>query len=244
MRSRMETRVGAPEAARASAEESLALFRRLGDAWGVAMASFGLATAEVEAGEDDAARAHFAMALEGFRRADDTYWAMSSLSMLARRAAMDGDTARAEALATEGLALSRRMGIESGPLLHSMAWARLRAGDAAEAGRYQADQLRLEWGRDYGPGLVAGLRLAARLAQASGRLAEAARFEGAADAVHEQRELPSPHRWLAQEHERERAELRGALGEDAFAAAYAEGRAHSHDAAVALALEQTQPNDA
>jgi hypothetical protein len=36
--------------------------------------------------------------------------------------------------------------------------------------------------------------------------------------------------------------VRRALGEDAFAAAYEEGRALSLDAAVALALEQTIPD--
>jgi hypothetical protein len=36
--------------------------------------------------------------------------------------------------------------------------------------------------------------------------------------------------------------VRAALGEDAFAAAYKEGRALSLDAAVALALEETQPS--
>jgi hypothetical protein len=161
---------------------------------------------------------------------------MSTISMLARRAAMVGDTARAGALATEGLAMSQRMGIESGPLLIIMARTRLNAGDAAGAGRCLTDQLRLEWGRDYGPGLVAGLRMAARLAQTAGRLAEAARFEGAADALRERRELTSAHRWFAQEHER--AELRAALGEEAFAAAYEEGRALALDDAVTLALEQ------
>jgi hypothetical protein len=35
------------------------------------------------------------------------------------------------------------------------------------------------------------------------------------------------------------AEVRAQLGEDAFAAAYAEGHALTIDAAVALALEQT-----
>jgi DNA-binding CsgD family transcriptional regulator len=76
------------------------------------------------------------------------------------------------------------------------------------------------------------------LAGRVGQLGRAARLFGAGEAFAEARGVPLGFRHY-NPYERTVRRVRAALGEDALAAAYAEGRALTLDAAVALALEQT-----
>jgi hypothetical protein len=69
-----------------------------------------------------------------------------------------------------------------------------------------------------------------------GERALAARLLGAADATREARGMPLPPPDRAV-YDRTMAAIRGALGEEAWAAAWAEGRATPLEAAIARALE-------
>jgi hypothetical protein len=79
---------------------------------------------------------------------------------------------------------------------------------------------------------VALAQLAA-VAAAQGQPLKAARLLGAAAVLHEA--SANPQRL---DHDRQAADLRAALGEAAFAAAWAEGRAMPLEAAVSLALQE------
>src|SRR5262249_30544262 len=84
------------------------------------------------------------------------------------------------------------------------------------------------------------LDVLAWVAHAEGRAASAARWFGAADAMRERSGAVSSVIWRA-EHERNVAATRASLGEEAFTAAWAAGRALSMDAAIAEALGEAEP---
>jgi hypothetical protein len=76
----------------------------------------------------------------------------------------------------------------------------------------------------------------ASVAGGAGRPEQAARLFGAAEALRDLTNTPRPPADVA-DYDRTLAALRAALGEEAFAAAWAAGQAMSLDEAVALALE-------
>jgi hypothetical protein len=95
-------------------------------------------------------------------------------------------------------------------------------------------------GRDIGSRALIeqALELLAWVASAWGQPRRAARLGGAVEALREAQGVPVASDWQAGHEQAVRA-MRAALGEEAFAAAWAEGRALSPEDAVALALEDT-----
>ena len=96
--------------ARRLAEQSLALYREIGDQWGIAFAMQTLARTAIT--QDDFRRAEQLLepTLSMFRQTNDK-WALSrSLLLLGLRASVMGDYGRAAALEEEALALSRQLG--------------------------------------------------------------------------------------------------------------------------------------
>jgi len=92
------------------AEQSLALYREIGDQWGIAFAMQTLARTAIT--QDDFRRAEELLepTLSMFRQTNDK-WALSrSLLLLGLRASVMGDYVRAAALEEEALALSRQLG--------------------------------------------------------------------------------------------------------------------------------------
>jgi tetratricopeptide (TPR) repeat protein len=149
-----------------------------------------------------------------------------------------GDFGRAAALSEESLALFRELGDKWG-----IVTALVTLGEVAQAqGEYgraaalieESLQLSHEIGaRDLLAETLEGL---VRAAAAAGQGPRAARLGGAAEALREALgTLLDPA--LRAGHERAVEAMRVALGEEGFAAAWAEGRALSLEAAVALALK-------
>src|SRR5436853_427788 len=87
-------------------------------------------------------------------------------------------------------------------------------------------------------GLASGVDAFGQLAAAEHQPARAARLMGAAEALHEALHIPVPYCSRA-DHDRAVAAARAALGEEAFAAAWAEGRAMTLEQAIAFALQET-----
>ena len=86
--------------------------------------------------------------------------------------------------------------------------------------------------------MASGVDAFGQLAAAEHQPARAARLMGAAEALHEALHIPVRYCSRA-DHDRAVAAARAALGEEAFAAAWAEGRAMTLEQAIAFALQET-----
>jgi ATP/maltotriose-dependent transcriptional regulator MalT len=169
---------------------------------------------------------------------DAPYWTAHSLYHAGRLAGLCGDLAAAERLLEEALARTRQEGHRYGPALvqSGMATIALKRGEPERAAVLWRERLGLRWD-------VWGLRLCleglADVAVACGEHAGAARLLAAAEAERERLGaalVPG----LRPQHEATLAATRAALGEAAFAAAWAEGRRLSSEEARADAARVAQ----
>ncbi|HXT35037.1 MAG TPA: tetratricopeptide repeat protein [Chloroflexota bacterium] len=235
-------RAGEIPASLALFQESVALRRELGDTLGMAVSLTNIGNAHVELGEYEQAEPAYAEALELYRTLGDQSGVASAFNNQAVAMRELGQYERAEVLATESLALRREQGdlrgvAEATNNLAQVAWVQGRYERAAALFR---EGLLLS--RDVGDmiRLLEALEGLAWVAAALGQPRWAARQGGAAEAERERLGLPQgiPDRDF-----RERAiqPMRGTLGEELFAAAWAEGRDVTLTEAIALALKSDPP---
>jgi len=231
---------GDTAAARALHEEALASARRAGDPreMGFGLAWMGLLA--LGTGQVEPARRLLAESLPLCRDVGDATPLTLVLGALGRIAMAQRDTTRAQALLDESLAVAQAI---SSPLAIVKALAQLGdlarlAGDLATAERRYRDCLAVA--REAGPGPVAdSLGQCACIAAALGRFEPAARLFAAEDAWRSAAGggrsptfLPAPETY-----DHDLAATRAALGDEAFAAAWAAGQAVSLEQAVAAALD-------
>jgi predicted ATPase/DNA-binding SARP family transcriptional activator len=158
---------------------------------------------------------------------------------VARAARSEGDHAGAQAVAAETLSLARRMGRRRHAAQAEVELAQIATelGDLGAARAHCEAALR-DWLAVGNPwGIAEALECHAALALAQAQPARAARLLGATAALRESRRFPL-RPWEQLEQDRARAAARAALGEEAFAAAWTEGRALSMEQAVVAALEE------
>jgi tetratricopeptide (TPR) repeat protein len=226
--------------------EALASARATGHPWGVALSLLGLAmsvilrmfaTGSRQECERAAALAEEAAAVA--RETGDRWLIASTLRSPGLVAELEGDHARATACFDEMLALSREVGD---------VW---QVADAlthlARLADYQGDPERAR--ACYQEGLALFRRLGekrdtimcltglAELAAAQQQAGRAARLWGTVEALCEASRIPREASWHVS-HEQHVAAVRAALGEGAFEAAWAEGRAMPLEQAVDFALER------
>jgi predicted ATPase/DNA-binding SARP family transcriptional activator len=222
----------------AFAEEHLALARTLGDKAGVAQALDRLATVASNDGDFERARALYEESIAIARDLGDLHRLAVSTNNLGCLALMQGDYEQARTLCSEGLALFSELGEhdEMPPPIFNVGLAALFQGRHAEAlDRFRAG-LELTRGLEsYGQSMYLLEGLAAVLA-ATGREEEAARLLGAAGTVGEATGA-SLEPFELEVHERTVAAIEAGLGDDAFAAAFAEGRSFELRQAVDYGLE-------
>ncbi|MBV9279724.1 MAG: tetratricopeptide repeat protein [Chloroflexi bacterium] len=219
-------------------EEALALFRSLGHEEGVAQNLANLGAEAYMQGEYGRAAALHEEALSLRRTMGDSSGIANSVTYLGLVAYMQGEYGRAGALYEEALALRStlgdRRGIAGGLLgLGNVSYMQ---GDYRRAAALYEESLLLS--RDIGArDLVAGsLESLAWVAAARGQSQVAARLGGAAAALREVLGAPLwPDDWAG--HDQAVRTMRTALGEEAFAAVWAEGRALPLEQAIALAQE-------
>jgi predicted ATPase/DNA-binding SARP family transcriptional activator len=121
-------------ASRSLQEESLAIFRELGDRQGIAWALNGLADVADVQGEHDAARTLYEESLSLFRELGDRHGIASLLHHLGRVVRDQGDFDAARAYYEENLAIFRELGNRQ-----NVAWALYHLGNvAAQQGNYEA----------------------------------------------------------------------------------------------------------
>ncbi|HEX5504853.1 MAG TPA: LuxR C-terminal-related transcriptional regulator [Thermomicrobiales bacterium] len=239
---------GDHEWARARLDESIALYRALGDTRRLARALNLLAQAYVH---DDVARALVLLEenLALSRELGDPYSIGRALTNLVWVAGLAGDYAQAQAYGEEHLALGRvAQGQEAiSHTLRSLGLVLLEQGDGPRGRALLAEDLALSRELGHKQGIaycLEGLAVAAR----RDRPALAARWWGAAAALREAIAVPPLPPERARD-ERHQAAVRARMGEAAFAAAWAEGRALPLEQAITEALasaaaEPPQPTSA
>jgi non-specific serine/threonine protein kinase len=234
---------GDHDRALALGEEAVALAREQPDRRVLAQALhiLGQAVGLGGGGDPERAAALFGESLALQREHRTGGGGVRSLYALGLLAQFRGEPARAVALVEEGLARNRRLGPR--PVLTAMGLRHLGLLAYLQGQPERAEGLvrqALARYRDLAQGesIAACLSDLARLASARGRAARAARLFGAAARQHEaaEEDVAPPVFQLRDDHHRREAAARAALGEDAFAAARAAGRAMALEDAVAYAL--------
>src|SRR5829696_1499897 len=231
-------------------EESMALYKELGDEAGVAASLFHLGQTAVHRGDLERTRALRSEA-EALRRALVDRQAKGSLLVFLGMAALnEGERHRAVALLEESLALSRGLGDLRGMAicLTGLGVSALELGDPERAAVLYEEDLRvLQRLRDK-TGTAYGLRGMACVAALRGSTARTARLWGAVEELQEAIGLPlSPFDRSHPDYEDLVNTARTRLGDEAaWEAASAEGRAMSPEEAVeyALGTEEVAPVDA
>jgi predicted ATPase/class 3 adenylate cyclase len=223
-------------------EEAVALQRSAGDLRGTITALNWLGNILARSTEFDRAETIHTEVLHLRREIGDRYSVASSQGNLGLIAVLRGDWPAAQSLFEEILPVVRDHGDVWGLALtlHSLSIVALNQGDLHGATRYATEAI--PYWRALNDSNTGGLLMVfAALAQKSGQADRAVRLFGAAEAMFEQRgdlflagamvrsRLYGP---------RDAEELHTLLDEEAFAAAWASGRALTTDEAIALALER------
>jgi predicted ATPase/DNA-binding SARP family transcriptional activator len=228
------------KAARRESQEALALARREGDRAAVARALLSLAEATAKEGDLDAAWSLCVEARPLFEELGEPVGLAGTLEWLASIASQRGDRRAARPLLEERLATCRVLG-ESELLIHAlggMGHLERDEGDYARARALYQESLLLRRKLGHQLALAQSLEDLAALAGRQRQWERAVRLLGAAEAFCEALGARPPVA-VVLEYERTVAEARAALGEAAFAAAWAEGRTLSLEEAMADALSST-----
>ncbi len=217
--------------------EALALCRTLGDEWGSAFALHYLAHAAESQGDYVQAIETMEEAVALCRSAGDKWWRAASLNCLGEIVRLQGAYERAVALSEESLRLARELGDKRGVAasLVNLGAVVGRQGDYVRAEAMLKESLALFWELGYKLRLAHCLLGLARTAYGLCQHERAVRLFAAVAALRQVTGIGLQPSDLA-EHDRVMTALRGALGDAAFAAAGAEGRAMTLEQAIEYAL--------
>jgi predicted ATPase/DNA-binding SARP family transcriptional activator len=226
------------ETARGHYQESLAIFRETGDKRAIGHGLDGLGRVNHAQGDYGAARALCQESLTIFREIGSKWGIALSLQDLGRIDHAQGVHGASRALLEESLANFREVGNKefTAHALCDLASATGAQGDCGAARALLEESLAIFQELENEGGLARNLEGWAALAVAQAQFPRAARLFGAAEATREASDAPLPPTERA-EYERDVTALRAALGAEALAAAWAEGRAMSLAEAVRVALE-------
>jgi predicted ATPase len=217
--------------------ECLAIYQALGDRSRAAFAL--LALGDIARDQGDAAQLEaYSQESLAICRELGQHWSVGyALNNLALAATMRGDLARAVALAEEALALFRAHGIHGGvvELLITRGQIACAQGDYERARAVLAESMAQGWPGDPHLLLVTGLEELARVAAAHGRAAHSARLCAACAAWRAEVGAPLPP-YRRATYEATLAAASHTLGQDVFAAAWAEGSIWRIEQAISAAL--------
>jgi tetratricopeptide (TPR) repeat protein len=232
------------EGARSYCKQGMALAQERGDQDQICYSLLSLGYLAYVQGDLSTARVLLEQSLPLAREAHFRLWATWILAHLAEVARDEGDPDTASTYLEEAMAYWRR---EGNLTKYGIAWSLHKQGriaqyrsdvNAAEA--CFAESLALWKALGNGRRMTECLEGLAATAGAQGRAERACRLFGAAAALREAGGWVLDPVYRA-DHAHHVAAVRGALAEEAFAAAWAEGRGMSLERAVALALEATSP---
>jgi len=231
---------GSAERATALLEESLALYRASGDAWGIAWALGCWGFVATQRGDWERAAPLLDESLAMFRRLGHTWGIARALSYLGRVEHALGNQDRAAELFEESLPRLRALD-DTWAIALALNWLGklvLDRGDTERAGALQRESLALFRTLDDVWGIAACLDQLAYVASSEGNARRAVRLLGAAEALRGTTGTRPP-RAVRVAHERAVADLRAALGEEAFTPAWAEGRAMTPEQAIVYAVSDS-----
>jgi predicted ATPase/class 3 adenylate cyclase/DNA-binding CsgD family transcriptional regulator len=239
------------EYARACAlvEESLAMHRASGNKRGIARSLFRLAwVLLVSQGDPATARSLLEESLALTQEVGDKEGMAQCLSLSGRLALSQGDTTAGYSLLQESMRLFREIGGQWGiaESLAMLAQVKASQGDLAAARTLYEESLTLAGERNYKDLLPSCLEDLAAVVAAQGDPVWAARLWGAAETLREVMGTPIFPVYRA-DYERLVAAARTQLGEQAFAAVWAEGRMMTPEQALAAqgkAMIPTWPTSA
>jgi predicted ATPase/transcriptional regulator with XRE-family HTH domain len=227
--------------ARTLLEQSLVLFRGLGDLWYIAQVVIDLGLVAVYQEDYGAARAWYEEGLALARALKDRSLIATALNNLGEVARCQDDDERAAVLYAESLQLHQDLGNkpEVPRLLHNLGYVALHRGDIPQASVYFRDSLDRFGQLGITRGIAESLAGFAAVAAVSGQAAEASRLWGAAEALHATVGTPV---WPVDRREQARYQTtaRAALDTASWEAAWQKGRAHP--LAQHMALDETIPN--
>jgi predicted ATPase/class 3 adenylate cyclase len=233
-------RLGDTRRAKLYAKESIGLYRTLGDLGGEASALTTLGGVALVEGDGTRARELYEQALGIARNADDPFRLASALGNLGYLLLMEGHNDRAAQLFEEGLIVFRRLSSEEGVArsLLNLGFAAWQRSSHVEAEALMKESVRRFTTIGSREGIAYGLEGLAAVATSRLEAARAARLLGASEAVCEKLELTldpfeqALHGWTT-------AQTRTQLGDEAFAAELAAGRALPVDEAAGYALSES-----
>jgi predicted ATPase/DNA-binding SARP family transcriptional activator len=230
--------LGHHRAGRSLFEEGLAIYREVGDRWGLALGLYSAAMTTFFVHPDSASlRSMFEESLALFHALGDKWGISMVLSGLGHLDARHGEYASARSRLEESLAMLREEGDRwwMAHLLAGLGVVLQAQGDAERAAAVLHESLALN--RDLGNrgGIARSLAGLAWVAAAQGQMERAARLFGQVEALGE----AAGSVMTAQErplYERVVTMAQAVLSEEAFAAAWTEGRAMTLEQAIADAL--------
>jgi predicted ATPase/DNA-binding XRE family transcriptional regulator len=222
-------------------EEALQLSRQVGDELVAAWAQAGVGVAAMERSDYEAAVSYLEGALQSYRDVDADYGVALVFTFLGMVELIRGKEGEATAMFEKGLSLARRIGDSNSAdnALYNLAQISLSHGDPARAATLFEEAVIIpEQVRDRAA-LAYCLEGLAVVANTRGETERCARLIGAAEGLHEAVGIPvyvyyEPHR---APYESTVAAVRSQMGEEAFEAARADGRAMTFEQAVEYSLE-------
>jgi predicted ATPase len=220
-------------------EESLALSREMSDTWWLANSLSNLASVSGFRGDSERASELYEQSMELFREQRDKQHLAYCLNNLAMVVCSQGDLRRAAQLTEESVALQRELGTRGSVSmgLCNLGWIALLQDDLGRAADLYRGSLSLSWDSGLNPLVQSALEGFACVAGAHGGVERAARLWGAAQALHETKNIPRDYDFLAEADARVSA-VRSGMGEEAWEKAWRKGRAMTLDEAVSYALEE------
>jgi predicted ATPase/DNA-binding SARP family transcriptional activator len=220
-------------------EQSLALYRELGDTTGIGRSIGELGSIALSEEDYERAVSLYEESAALFRSTDDRLRLATVLANLGAIANMQGEYARGRTLGEEALELNREIGANDNVALtlHNLGRGALLEGRSRDAAELLSESLELAWELGYRELIAYGLGGLAELAAGREDAERGAVLVGAADALFEELGVAL----AADDRESYESTVRGLterLGEQTFEKRRAEGRTLELERAVELALER------
>jgi tetratricopeptide (TPR) repeat protein len=219
-------------------EEELALSRKMSDTWWLANSLLGLAFVSHNRGDSERATELYEESMDLFRELGDKQSLSICLGSLAMLVYSQGQLERATKLTEESVALFRELGNRAGVSLglYNSGWIALLQDHLGKAAEIFRESLAPAWDLGLNREVQGALEGFACVAGAKGDAERAAQLWGAAQALHETKNIPRDTDFLAEADARISA-VRSGMGEEAWEEVSRKGRAITLDEAVSYVLE-------